>query len=836
MFHSFSLERIAASSAPPRFQPYKATPPLFLVRRLSITFVLWSSSTPPLFLLSAFSFTPTHTPHLLSLPVFSHPCLSLVPFSSPSLLTRRLHSPGRSQIASPAFDVVTVLLSPTPLFRVVPPMSVATVTSPPPPPSANPLMNLPTSDPVVATGAINPSDDPFANFIRSSLSSRPPPPRALSPRIYGRSPRLPSALPLSASPQLVEPVTPDRQTVFPLFAADEGIDLPQTRIEEAVDLASESERQSRVEGRLRWARSLPPFQSQLCKTDDVVDDDDAAKLFMSVPRKYPSGSSVPPLPTMNVPDFLHPPEPNRPSSSPTASTSNPRCSAMSLANTSNHSLNNNNGENNLRLPTNPDNDNTATIVDNQNNNVPTTSIEAPTRRFLPRGITASQPDTLLNDVSDKMQTEVPILQLPELAPIRHQPLVEAGPWDTSFVRSPNFTPSLGGLGGVFSRDPFHDAVKGEMKTEIKLELTETPMLSLPMTSVGNEVEHMVISRPSTKRPLPIQTPEVNRVKGRRSQGHKPPTHPTRRVDPSESPCCNICGTKFARKSNLNKHLRSVHEDVRKFPCELCSLKFKRQDHLIKHKRSVHAKLRKFTCDLCGIGFAEKFNRDKHRRNIHNNKRAFQCGCGAYFQDREKMLNCLKCKQLKQTSITFWWLFIDHAYIAGTSSKKEMTEPPLCSFDVDIRFKDVGQLSQANEYTFLIFTEAKTAVNFFNRDVMKIQPGTCCTCIPERSGFRQWCQKRRYTFWSLEEDVGTWRKQTSCYCVQAESTLNWFAPEEMWKALQWRGPSLVSTSSLTRLPTFSFLTEQFKVIMVSFIKGGWESGSNPISFLRYSTPV
>eukprot|EP00177_Eucheuma_denticulatum_P005178 GFKZ01009429.1.p1 GENE.GFKZ01009429.1~~GFKZ01009429.1.p1 ORF type:complete len:176 (-),score=13.67 GFKZ01009429.1:207-734(-) len=108
--------------------------------------------------------------------------------------------------------------------------------------------------------------------------------------------------------------------------------------------------------------------------------------------------------------------------------------------------------------------------------------------------------------------------------------------------------------------------------------------------------------------------------------------------------CTLCSQRFARRSNLFKHLRSVHETERKFACTACPQKFKRQDHLLKHTRSVHNKERKFNCEICGIGFAEKFNRDKHTKSIHFTKRAFQCGCGAYFQDRDKMQGCLKCKR------------------------------------------------------------------------------------------------------------------------------------------------------------------------------------------------
>lgn len=113
---------------------------------------------------------------------------------------------------------------------------------------------------------------------------------------------------------------------------------------------------------------------------------------------------------------------------------------------------------------------------------------------------------------------------------------------------------------------------------------------------------------------------------------------------SEQPQCDICHTRFARRSNLYKHQRSVHSTRRQYKCEICNYGFKRQDHLLKHKRGVHTKERRYACDICGTAFAEKYNKQKHMRVIHETKRPFRCGCGAYFQHRDQMLGCLRCKQ------------------------------------------------------------------------------------------------------------------------------------------------------------------------------------------------
>lgn len=59
--------------------------------------------------------------------------------------------------------------------------------------------------------------------------------------------------------------------------------------------------------------------------------------------------------------------------------------------------------------------------------------------------------------------------------------------------------------------------------------------------------------------------------------------------------CDLCGNKFARKSNLLKHKRSVHAPVRKHVCSICKFAFKRYDHLSKHSKLI---LLSLATDIC----------------------------------------------------------------------------------------------------------------------------------------------------------------------------------------------------------------------------------------------
>lgn len=128
-----------------------------------------------------------------------------------------------------------------------------------------------------------------------------------------------------------------------------------------------------------------------------------------------------------------------------------------------------------------------------------------------------------------------------------------------------------------------------------------------------------------------------------------PTNHTNKIPPPATKVqtlqCQTCKYTFARRSNLIKHVSSIHQTKRRFGCVQCAFRFKRRDHLVKHIKTVHLHLRQHSCDICGVLFAEKYNRNYHKMNIHEKKRPIQCGCGAYHRDLEKMENCLRCKQL-----------------------------------------------------------------------------------------------------------------------------------------------------------------------------------------------
>lgn len=80
--------------------------------------------------------------------------------------------------------------------------------------------------------------------------------------------------------------------------------------------------------------------------------------------------------------------------------------------------------------------------------------------------------------------------------------------------------------------------------------------------------------------------------------------------------CERCGAGFGMKSNLKRHVMTVHEDRRGYQCKICGAAFGLKQNLVTHIRVKHERRRPFQCNICGISFGYKQVLQNHRRNIH----------------------------------------------------------------------------------------------------------------------------------------------------------------------------------------------------------------------------
>mmetsp|Transcript_5661 Transcript_5661/g.15131 ORF Transcript_5661/g.15131 Transcript_5661/m.15131 type:complete len:256 (+) Transcript_5661:63-830(+) len=102
--------------------------------------------------------------------------------------------------------------------------------------------------------------------------------------------------------------------------------------------------------------------------------------------------------------------------------------------------------------------------------------------------------------------------------------------------------------------------------------------------------------------------------------------------------CHMCRHVFARRSNLNKHLKQVHEGVRPHGCEQCGLRFGQKASLSKHISVVHDKIKGYHCTQCNASFGQSGDLNVHVRTVHEKQRPHSCEqCGASFGLRSHLL-------------------------------------------------------------------------------------------------------------------------------------------------------------------------------------------------------
>ena len=62
--------------------------------------------------------------------------------------------------------------------------------------------------------------------------------------------------------------------------------------------------------------------------------------------------------------------------------------------------------------------------------------------------------------------------------------------------------------------------------------------------------------------------------------------------------CKICNKSFKTKSNLNRHVSSIHRRSDNFLCEFCGKMFNQKANLDKHIQTLHYKSITFICETC----------------------------------------------------------------------------------------------------------------------------------------------------------------------------------------------------------------------------------------------
>ena len=85
--------------------------------------------------------------------------------------------------------------------------------------------------------------------------------------------------------------------------------------------------------------------------------------------------------------------------------------------------------------------------------------------------------------------------------------------------------------------------------------------------------------------------------------------------------CSECDHSFAKKTELKRHINSVHDRKKPFNCSICNVMFSSAANLKKHV-CVHQE--PYNCPFCDRSFVEKAELTGHVNLAHDGKKRFKC--------------------------------------------------------------------------------------------------------------------------------------------------------------------------------------------------------------------
>jgi len=121
--------------------------------------------------------------------------------------------------------------------------------------------------------------------------------------------------------------------------------------------------------------------------------------------------------------------------------------------------------------------------------------------------------------------------------------------------------------------------------------------------------------------------------------------------------CECCGQTFAQRIHLQRHHYRKHESkakgqnvTKEYGCSLCPKVFLTSLELKNHQL-YHTSHRAFPCQWCSLSFVEKGHLDRHIRRIHQGLRRYPCtlGCGKAFYEKYELNYHLKSRCPRRSS-------------------------------------------------------------------------------------------------------------------------------------------------------------------------------------------
>ena len=106
--------------------------------------------------------------------------------------------------------------------------------------------------------------------------------------------------------------------------------------------------------------------------------------------------------------------------------------------------------------------------------------------------------------------------------------------------------------------------------------------------------------------------------------------------------CKLCSKAFERSSQLEYHIKSVHENIRDLKCEFCEKSFSSPNVRSHHVQKIHNQQKDHKCQYCDKCFWMPSELKIHVKSIHLNQRDFICNyCNQGFVTNGKLLKHIR---------------------------------------------------------------------------------------------------------------------------------------------------------------------------------------------------
>ena len=116
-------------------------------------------------------------------------------------------------------------------------------------------------------------------------------------------------------------------------------------------------------------------------------------------------------------------------------------------------------------------------------------------------------------------------------------------------------------------------------------------------------------------------------------------HPKGSTGPSlKSNLCQECGQSFSSKNKMERHIKTIHEDIKDFTCEYCRKELTSSHGLKSHIESIHMGI-KHKCPHCENDYSTQQALKKHVQTTHSQDTCYICNqCGKSFPTSGRLEN------------------------------------------------------------------------------------------------------------------------------------------------------------------------------------------------------